>query len=383
MIHPHRFFTHLRGLAAAAALLGCTLAHAEITIGVSVTQTGPASALGIPSRNALALFPTEIAGEKIKLVILDDASDPSGATRNARRLIDDHADVLIGSTTAPTALAVAEVAFETKTPQLASAPIELPENRNAWTFRLPQAVPLMAEGVVEHFARQGVKTVGFLGYTDSYGETWLRDMTRFMQAAGMRMVVTERFSRADTSVVSQALKVAAANPDAVLIVASGAGAAMPQLALNDRGYKGKIYQTYAAVAPDIIRVGGKGIEGGFGVSGPAALPTELPENHPSRKVALEFVQAYEAKYGVGTYNQFAANIWGGWLLLERALPMALKKAKPGTPEFRAALRDALESTHELVVPQGVVNYTATDHFGFDARGRFMLQVKNGAWKAVH
>lgn len=369
-------------IAAAIALLASPLAQADITIGVSFTQTGAGSALGIPSRNALALFPTQIAGEKIRLVVLDDASDPSNASRNARRLVDDQADVLIGSTTGPTALAIAEVAFETRTPQLASAPIDLPDNRNAWTFRLPQAVPLMAEGVVEHMVRQGVKTVGFLGYTDSYGETWLRETGRYMQAAGLRMVATERFSRADTSVTSQALKVTAANPDAVLVVASGAGAAMPQLALNERGYKGRIYQTYAAVAQDIIRVGGKGIEGGFGVSGPAALPTELPENHPSRKVALDFVSAYEAKHGAGTYNQFAANIWGGWLVLERALPIALKKAKPGTPEFRAALRDALEGTRELVVPQGVVNYSPTDHFGFDARGRFMLQVKGGAWKAV-
>ena len=359
------------------------ISRADITIGVSLTQTGPASALGIPSKNAIAMFPQQIGGEKVKVAILDDASDPSIASKNARRFVnEDRVDVLIGSTTSPTALAIADVAADSGTLHLAGAPIDLPEERGKWTFRLPQSVTLMAEGVVEHMARSGIQTVAFLGYGDSYGESWLRDMKRFMPAAGLKIVAIERFSRADTSVTAQALKVVASQPDAVLIVASGAGAAMPHVAIKDRNYNGKIYQTYAAVSQDIIRVGGKSVEGGYGVSGPAALPSELPVSHPSRRVALDFVAAYESKYGAGSYNQFAANIWGGWLVLERAVPIAIKKAAPGTPAFRAALRDAVEGIRDLVVPQGMVTYSSSDHFGFDGRGRFMLRVQNGSWRAV-
>lgn len=370
----------------AAALGGLVLATstcAEIVIGVSFSQTGPASALGIAPRNTMQLFPAEIAGEKLRIVVLDDATDPALAGKNARRLVEeDKADILIGSTASPSALAIAEVAMASKTVQLASAPIELPEGKDGWTFRLPQSVTLMAEGTVEHMQRTGVKSFGFLGYGDSYGESWLRDTTRLAQAAGIRLTTSERFGRTDSSVTAQALKVVASLPDAVLVVASGSGALMPQKALLERGYSGRIYQTFSAIAPDLIRMGGKDVEGTLGLSGPGGLPDQLPEGHPSRPVALDFIRLYEGRFGAGSYNQFAANIWGAKLLLDKAVPLALKKAKPGTAEFRAALRDALETMGETVVPQGVLRYSAKDHFGFDARARFVLRVQDGAWRAV-
>jgi branched-chain amino acid transport system substrate-binding protein len=290
--------------------------------------------------------------------------------------------VIIGSTASPGALAISEVALASKTVQLASAPIEMPEGKDAWTFRLPQSVDLMAAGSIEHMARNGVKRLGFLGYSDSYGESWLRDLSQHAKAAGISIVATERFARADTSVTAQALKVVASQPDAVLVVASGSGALMPQKALLERGYGGRIYQTFSAIAPDLIRMGGKDVEGTLGLSGPGGLPDQLPDGHPSKAVAQAFVQLYEGKFGAGSYNQFAANIWGAKLLLDKAVPLALKKAKPGSPEFRAALREALETMGETAVPQGVLRYTPNNHFGYDARARFVLQVKGGAWVAV-
>ena len=374
---------HFTGLALAGALLSSVPARAEVVIGVSFSLTGPAAALGTAPKNTIALFPAQIAGEKLRFVVLDDATDPAQASKNARRFVtEDKVDLIIGSTASPAAIAIAEVALETRTPQLAGAPIELPEGRDAFTFRLPQSVLLMAEGTIEHMAANGVKTWAFLGYTDSYGESWLRDMTRYSTAAGLKLTGAERFSRTDTSVTAQALKVVAGNPDAVLVVASGSGAVMPQKALLERGYKGKVYQTYSAVAPDLLRMGGKDVEGTYGFSGPAVGPDQLPDAHPSKKVALDFIALYEAQYGAGTYNQFAANIWGARLLLDKAIPAALKKAKPGTPEFRLALKEAFETVGEIAVPQGVLRYTAKDHFGFDARARFALQAQSGAWRAT-
>lgn len=375
---------HLHGLAlAAASLLAAGTAQAEIVIGVSYSLTGPAAALGTAPKNTMLLFPEQIGGEKLRIVVLDDATDSSTGARNARRFVqEEKVDLMIGSTASPPALAMAEVALETQTVQLAGAPIELPEGRDAFTFRLPQGIALMAEGTIAQLKASGAKTLGFLGYSDSYGESWLRELTRFAGPAGIKLNAVERFSRTDTQVTAQALKVASAKPDAVLIVASGSGAVMPQKALLERGYQGDLYQTYSAVASDLIRMGGKDVEGTYGFSGPAVAPDQLPDSHPSKKVAQEFIALYEGKFGAGSYNQFAANIWGAKLLLDKALPLALKRAKPGTREFRLAIKDALETMGEVVVPQGVLRYSANDHFGFDARARFLLSVQKGQWRSA-
>lgn len=378
-MHHHLSTTVL----ALIALCAAPSARADIVIGVSFSLTGPAAALGIAPRNTLQLFPEQIGGEKLRFVVLDDATDSTGAAKNARRFVsEDKVDLIIGSTASPPAIAIAEVAREAETVQLAAAPIELAEGRDAFTFRLPQGVALMAEGTIAHMKKTGVKSFGFLGYTDAYGESWLRDMNRSATAAGIKFTGAERFARTDTTVTAQALKVVAGNPDAVLVVASGSGAVMPQKALLERGYKGQIYQTYSAVAPDLLRMGGKDIEGTLGLSGPAVAADQLPDTHPSKKVALDFTQAYEAKFGAGSYNQFAANIWGAKLLLDKAIPIALKTAKPGTREFRLAFKKALETMGEVVVPQGVLRYSATDHFGYDERARFVLSAQAGIWRAV-
>src|SRR5450830_1836448 len=270
-------------LASALAMAGvATSAHAELRIGVIMSLTGPGSGLGIPAKNGFALWPDSIAGEKIKLIILDDATDPTQASKNARRLIaEDKVDLIIGSAAVPPTLAIADVALETQTVQLAISPIETAEGKDAWTFRLPQSTAVMAGGVVDHMKKHGIKNFAFLGYSDSYGENWLKETVRLARQAGITMTVAERFGRADTSVTAQALRVISSNSDAVLVVASGSGAAMPHKALIERGYKGKIYQTHSAASRDLIRLGGKDVEGSFVVSGPAVVPEALPDSNPS------------------------------------------------------------------------------------------------------
>lgn len=374
-----KFTKHLIAAAAALTLSGAALA--DITIGVSLSLTGPGSGLGIPMQNQLKLFPSSIAGEKVNLIVLDDASDPGKGVQNAKRLTtDDKADVLIGSCLTPVAAAMSEVANTSKTVQLAGSPVGLPPGKDEFVFRLPQSNTVMGHAVAEHMKKQGVKTIGFLGYTDAYGEQWLKDFTPLAEAAGMKIVAVERFTRTDTSVTAQALKLVSANPDAILVVASGSGAAMPQMGLVERGYKGKYYQTHAAATKDLMRVGGKAVEGTFVVSGPAVIAEQLPDSHPSKKVAVDFVQKYEKAVGAGLRNQFAGHAYDAQVALEKAVPLALKKAKPGTPEFRVALRDALETMGRTVFAHGVMNWSKTDHWGYTLDTGVMLKVVNGDFK---
>ena len=370
-------------LLSSALFLAAGQAQADITIGVDLPLTGPAAGLGIPCKNGLVFWPESIAGEKIRLIVLDDASDPSQASKNARRFIaEDKVDVIIGSAATPAALAMAAIAAEGQTVQLAESPVELPPGKDTWTFRLPQSTALMAAGIVDHMKKTGVKSFAFIGYADAYGESWLKDISRLASEAGIKLTTAERFARADTSVTAQALKAIASAPDAIVLVASGSGAAMPHLAVVERGFKGKIYQTHSAASNDLLRLGGKSVEGSFVISGLAVMPEGLPDSHPSKKLAVDFVQKYEKHFGAGTRNQFAAHTYDALLVLQRAVPEALKKGRPGSKEFRIALRDALENIGEITVSQGVFRFSQNDHFGLDANARMMLTIANGNWKVV-
>ena len=365
-------------VAAAAALLATLPAFADVTVGVSLSLTGPGSGLGIPMQNYFKLWPEKIGGEKVNLIILDDASDPGKGVSNTRRFVtEDKVDLIIGSCLTPVAAAMTPVATEAKTVQLAASPVGAPPGQDQWLFRLPQGNDVMAHAVVQHMVKQGVKTIGFLGYTDAYGELWLKALQPEAEKHGMKIVAVERFARSDTSVTPQALKLTSANPDAIVVVASGSGAAMPELGILDRGYKGKIYQTHAAATPDLVRVGGKAVEGTFVVSGPAVIAEQLPDSHPSKKLAIDFVTKYEKAVGPNSRNQFAAHAYDAQIVLDKVIPMALKKGKPGTPEFRAGLRDAMETMGRTIFSHGVMNWTAQDHWGYTNETGVMLKVVDG------
>jgi branched-chain amino acid transport system substrate-binding protein len=368
-------------LALAITAVTSTAALADIKIGVSLSLTGPGSGLGTPMQKQLQLFPKTIGGEKVTVILLDDASDPGKGSANARRFVtEDKVDIIFGSCLTPVAAAMTDIASEAGTVQIAGSPVGVPPGKDKWLFRLPQSNNVMGHAVIEHMKKQGIKTVGFLGYADVYGQQWLEAVQPELEKAGIKMVGVERFARTDTSVTPQALKLTSANPDAILVVASGSGAAMPQMGLVERGYKGKVYQTHAAATPDLSRIGGKAVEGTFVVSGPALLGDQLPDSHPSKKLALDFVQKFEKEYGPNTRNQFAGHSYDFQVAMEKAIPLALKKAKPGTPEFRAAIRDTLETMGRTVFSHGVMNWTPTDHWGYTLETGVMTKVVDGKFK---
>ena len=376
------FTRPLRIVAAVLATVAAGAAQADITIGISLPLTGPASGLGIPMANYIKLWPKEIAGEKLNVIVLDDATDPTKGVNNARRFVtEDKVDIVMGSAATPVAVAMAPVVAESKTVQYAFSPAVLPAGADGWMFRLPQGNAVMAHAMIEHMKKNGVKTVGFLGYTDAYGESWLKDFQdQSSLLGGPKVIATERFARSDTSVTAQALKLTSANPDAMLVVASGSGAAMPEKAIVERGYKGKIYQTHAAATRDLMRIGGKDVEGTFVVSGPAVIPEQLAADHPSKALATDFVAKYEKVYGAGNRNQFAGHAYDAIVVLEKVIPVALKAGKPGTPEFRAAIRAATESMGRTPVAHGVLNYTKANHWGFTTETGLVLKVVNSDWK---
>ncbi len=362
-----------------------TAAQADINVGVLVSATGPAASLGIPEKNTFALMPTTIAGQKINYIVLDDASDTTKAVTNTKKLIsEDKVDAILGSTITPNSLAMIDVVADAETPMISMAAsariIEPMDAKRRWVFKTPQNDAQMAIAITEHMSNAGVKTAAFIGFSDAYGEGWWNEFSKIAEARRIKVVANERYNRSDTSVTGQALKIIAAHPDAVLIAGSGTPAAMPQVALKEKGYKGVVYQTHGVANNDFLRVGGKDVEGTWLPAGAVLVANQLPDSNPIKKGALEYVKKYEAAYGAGSVSTFGAHAWDAGLLLAHAIPVALKKAKPGTKEFRAALRDALESTKELAGAHGVFNMSASDHLGFDQRARVMVKVEGGKWK---
>ena len=352
----------------------------EITIGISISTTGPAAALGIPERNALDFVPKEIGGTPLKIIVLDDGGDPNTATTNARRFVtESRADIIIGSSTTPPTIAMSNVANEAGIPHLSLAPFPVTPERAKWSVVLPQPVPIMGKIVYEHMKAHNVKTVGYIGYSDSYGDLWFNDFKTQGVPMGLMLVDEERFARPDTSVTGQVLKLVAANPDAILVGASGTAAGLPQTELRARGYQGLIYQTHGAATMDFIRIAGPAAEGVIMASGPVMNPEGQPDNALTKKPGLALDSAYEAKYGANTRSQFAGHAYDAFEVLKRVLPAALKTAKPGTGEFREAIRQAFISEREIAASQGVYNWTEKDRSGLDDRSRILLTVKNGKY----
>jgi len=383
--HPRKTRSVISSTLAGFLSLGVisATAHADINVGVILSSTGPAASLGIPERNTVALLPDTFAGEKINYIVLDDATDAATAGRHARKLVaENNVDVFLGSSNTPSNAAVAEVANETRTPQIALSPVEVARDREHWLFRVPQHYDIMADGLLEHMKATGVKTLGFIGYADTYGESWLTSLRKLTAHAGVELVAVERFNRTDTSTTGQVIKLLAAKPDAVLVVASGTPSVLPQSTLQERGYKGQIYQTHGTATKEFIRVGGKAVEDTILPIGPVVVAGQLPDSHPSRKPGLDYVQRYETLYGPGSLSAFGAHAYDAWLLLESALPAALKAARPGTPEFRAALRDAIETSREVVATHGVFNMGPDDHWGLDSRSRVLITVRDGDWQLM-
>jgi branched-chain amino acid transport system substrate-binding protein len=352
----------------------------EITIGISISTTGPAAALGIPERNALEFVPKEIAGVPLKLIVLDDGGDPTNATTNARRFVtESKADIIMGSSTTPPTIAVSNVANEAGIPHFGLSPFPITPERTKWSVDMPQPVPIMGKVLYEHMKAHNIKTVGYIGYSDSYGDLWFNDFRNQAVPMGMTLVDEERFARPDTSVAGQVLKLVAANPDAILVGASGTAAGLPQTALRERGYKGLIYQTHGAASMDFIRIAGPAAEGVIMAAGPVMSPETQPDSALTKKPGLALDTAYEAKYGPNSRSQFAGHSYDSFEVLKRIIPVALKTAKPGTPEFREAIRQAFLSEREIGASQGVYNWTEKDRSGLDDRSRIILTVKDGKY----
>ncbi len=372
-----------KAVALAALSWGLSASAAELKVGFITALTGPASAQGISyghGMKAAQTYLSKVGDHTIKLIVLDDASDPSAAARNARKLIDEEkVDVLIGSASIPGTAAVSAVARETKTPHIVMNPVTFGPDQYGWTFSVVQSVNLMASAVINHMKKTGVKTVAYIGFSDAWGDLMYSELQKGVAGTDIKIVTNERYARTDSSVTGQILKVMAARPDAVLAGTAGAVGALPYLALKERGYKGALYGMHALVNADFVRVAGNSIEGMYAPTGPAVVAEQLPASHPTRPASVVYREAYQRANNAAANDAYSAYSFDAWMLLTDAAKRVGSKAQPGTPEYKVALRDALASTKNLVGTHGVYNFEANQVYGMDDRAHVIVKHEKGNW----
>jgi branched-chain amino acid transport system substrate-binding protein len=382
---PEKFMRKLAAIAIALATAALPV-HAQVKIGLMVSATGPTTAIGVPQKNTGDLLPRRIGNTTVEYFQLDDGGDTTRAVQNVKKLVQEHnIDALIGPSTTPNAFAILDIIAEARVPMMAtvgtSAVVEPLDAKKRWVFKTTQNDDLIAGALLKHMVKSGVKTIGFIGFNDPYGENWYKVFVPMAEKAGIKVVASERYGRTDQSVTGQSLKLIGAKPDAVLIAAVGGPAVLPQATLFDQGYKGRVYQTHAVATEDFIKLGKDKVEGTVLAAGPMLVIDEIPDSNPTKKVAQGYIAAYEKQFGSKPAT-FGANTWDSGLLLERAIPAALKAGQPGTEAFRSALRDALERERDVVGTQGVFNMSATNHNGMDERARVLVIVRDGKFRLL-
>jgi branched-chain amino acid transport system substrate-binding protein len=371
---------------ALATVLGLGSAQAQIKVGITMSASGPGAALGQPQSKTVAALPKEIAGQKITYFALDDESDPTKGAQNGRKLItEEKVDVLIGSSLTPVSLPLIDIAAEAKTPLMtmaAAAILVAPmDDKRKWVFKVVPNDDIMANAILKYIAKTGAKTLGYIGVSDAYGEGYYKVLSEVAPKLGVVLTGHEVYARSDASVTGQVLKIIATKPDAVFVASAGTPAVLPQKALRERGYKGPIFQTHGVATEEFIKLGGKDVDGAVFTGEAFTVVNDLPADSPFRKPTTAFIDAYKAANG-NIPSIFGAHLWDSMSHVERAIPAALKVAKPGTPEFRAALRDEIEKTKDFALNNGLSNMTLDNHNGYDERSAFVIEVKDGAFHLV-
>lgn len=360
---------------------------AQVKIGTTIPLTGPAAMLGLGQQKAMQMYGDKAGDLSLQYITLDDASDTTVAVVNAKKLATEHkVDVIIGSSTTPQCLAMLDTVSQAKVPTIclgsASAVVAPMDDMRKWVFKIPPNDEVWIEGMLQHMQKTGIKRLGFIGFNDAFGEAWLKGTTKLAPKYGIELVATERYNRGDSSIVAQVLKLQMQKPDAVIVAASGTPGALPTLTLRERGYKGKIYLNASVATKEFMITAGSSADGALLSVGVGLVAEEVPDSNPLKQLNLEFKKAYEDKFGQGSFNIFAMQGYDAFRILQKAVPEAAKHAKPGTPEYRAALRDAIESIRDLYGNTGIYSFSAQDHSGLDTRAVVIAEIQGGVMKYV-
>ncbi|GAA0760080.1 ABC transporter substrate-binding protein [Ideonella azotifigens] len=333
------------GLLSCSAMLlsAAPLARAsDILIGQSAELSGEASAKD-NVEGAEAYFRAVNArggvnGSKIRLISLDDKRDPKLAVENTKTLIDDkNVIALFSYRSTPTVQAVLPMVQERKIPLVGpitgAAALRKPGNDYVYNLRASYADE--AAKIVQQIGTMGISRVAVFFQEDAFGKEVRDHFETAIKSQKMTEVASASFNRQDMQVAPAVAKIAAAEPQAVLMACTPKGCALFIRAMRARGSH-----------PQFIAVSN--------VNGQEFF-TELASE--CRGVAISQVVPHPTNIGVAVVNEFQASRKGmespppvnfaamEGFLNAKLLVEGLKRAGPNPTS--AKLAAALDSFRDL------------------------------------
>lgn len=373
----------LTALATLAALGLGGAASAEIRIGATLSETGPAAFLGDPEAKTLKMLVDKVNaaggvnGEEIALTLYDDGGDPNKARTFATRLVeDDEVAAIIGGTTTGTTMSIIQVVEDAEIPFISLAgAIEIIDPVKDWVFKTPHTDRMACQKIFEEMKARGITKIGMISGTDGFGASMRKQCLEVVSDYGITVAADESYGPTDADMTPQLTNIKNAGVQAVLNPGFGQGPSIVTRNFRQLAIGLPLYQSHGVASKGFIDLAGAEAAEGVRLPGTALLVGELlPESDPQKAVVEAYKTEFETAYNVpvSTFGGYAADAFA--ILVD-----AIKRAGSTEPE---AIRDAIEATAGLAGTTGVVTMTADDHLGLDLSAFKMLEIKGGAWTLV-
>jgi branched-chain amino acid transport system substrate-binding protein len=379
----------LRRLTAVAALglLGLSVsgyqAFAQIKIGAILAVTGPASFLGDPEKKTLEMYVAEINakggvnGQKLQLVVYDDAAKANSARTFATRLVEeDKVVAVIGPSTTGSTLAIMPVFEEAHIPLISLAgAVQIIQPVRKWVFKTPHTDTMACEKIFADLKRRKLTNVAMISGTGGFGKSMNAQCHKVAGNYGIKILTTETYGPRDSDMTPQLTKIRdTAGVQAVVNPGFGQGPAIVTRNYKQLGIKVPLYESHGVCSKAYIKLAGAAAEGVRLPCAALLIADKLPASDKQKPVVVGYEKAYQKKTGQAV-STFGGHAYDGLMILVEAM----KRAKSSDP---AKVRDEIEKTKGFVGTGGIVNMSPTDHLGLDLSAFHMLEIKNGDWTLV-
>ena len=367
-----------------SAVLGTGLqASAQIKIGAVLSVTGPASFLGDPEKRTLEIYVDDINakggvnGQKLQLIVYDDAGNPNNARTFATRLVEeDKIDAMVGGSTTGATLAMIPVFEDAKIPFISLAgAVQIIQPVRKWVFKTPHTDTMACEKIFADLKARNLTTIALISGTDAFGKSMRDQCVAVAPKAGVKIATEESYGPRDSDMTPQLTKIHnTAGVQAVINPGFGQGPAIVTRNYRQLGIKLPFYQSHGVASKQFIELAGPAAEG---VRLPAAallIADKLPASDPQKPVVVNYTREYQAKTKQAV-STFGGHAYDGLMILVGAM----KRAKSAD---KAKVRDEIEKTKGYIGTGGIVNMSPTDHLGLDQSAFHMLEIKGGDWTLV-
>jgi branched-chain amino acid transport system substrate-binding protein len=358
-------------------------ASAQIKIGSVLSVSGPASFLGDPEKKTLEIYVEEINakggvnGQKLQLVIYDDAGNADNARTFATRLVEEDKIVaMVGGSTTGSTLAMIPVFEEAKIPFISLAgAIQIIQPVRSWVFKTPHTDKMACEKIFEDLKARNLTTIALISGTDAFGKSMRDQCVAVAPNAGITIAIEESYGPRDSDMTPQLTNIRnKAGVQAVVNPGFGQGPAIVTRNYRQLGITLPLYQSHGVASKQFIDLAGPAAEG---VRLPAAallIADKLAANDPQKSIVVNYSKTYQQKTGQAV-STFGGHAYDGLMILVEAM----QRAKSSEP---SKVRAEIEKTKGYVGTGGIVNMSPTDHMGLDLSAFRMLEIKGGDWTLI-